>query len=54
MGLGKYPGAIAGGLALGFIESVGLTFIGNSAHMIGWIIVIVLLLFRPQGLLGKQ
>ena len=53
-GLGSIPGAIAGGLALGFIESVGLTFIGNSAHMIGWIIVIVLLLFRPQGLLGKQ
>jgi branched-chain amino acid transport system permease protein len=53
-GLGSIPGAIAGGLALGFIESVGLTFVGNSAHMIGWIIVIVLLLFRPQGLLGKQ
>lgn len=53
-GLGSIPGAIAGGLALGFIESLGLTFVGNSAHMIGWIVVIILLLFRPQGLLGKS
>lgn len=53
-GLGSIPGAIAGGLTLGFIESIGLTFIGNSAHIIGWVFVILLLLFKPQGILGRE
>lgn len=53
-GLGSIPGAVVGGLFLGFIESIGLTFVGNVANLFGWISVIILLLFRPQGILGKE
>ncbi len=53
-GLGSVPGALVGGLALGFIESIGITLIGYEAVMIGWIIVIILLIFRPWGLLGRE
>lgn len=53
-GLGSISGALVGGLVLGFIESFGLTLIGYEAVMIGWVIVIILLIFRPWGLLGKE
>ncbi len=53
-GLGSVPGALVGGLVLGFIESFGLTLIGYEAVMISWIIVIILLIFRPWGLLGRE
>lgn len=53
-GLGSVPGAVVGGLVLGFIESIGITLIGYEAVMIGWVVVIVLLIFRPWGLLGRE
>ncbi len=53
-GLGSIPGAVFGGLILGFIESVGLTYIGGIANIFGWLFIIVLLLVRPQGLMGKK
>lgn len=53
-GLGSISGALVAGLALGFIESFGVTLIGYEAHMIGWIMVIILLNFRPWGLLGRE
>jgi branched-chain amino acid transport system permease protein len=51
-GLGSIPGAIAGGLLLGFVESFGNTFLGNITEILGFIIVMLVLLFRPQGLFG--
>jgi branched-chain amino acid transport system permease protein len=53
-GLGSISGALVAGLALGFIESFGVTLIGYEAHMIGWMMVIILLYFRPWGLLGRE
>lgn len=53
-GLGSIPGAIVGGLVLGFIESIGTTAIGGIASVFGWLLVVILLLVRPQGLLGKK
>lgn len=53
-GLGSIPGAVAGGFALGFIDGVGLTLFGYPAYIIGWVIVIVLMLVRPMGLMGKE
>ncbi len=52
-GLGSFPGAIAGGLLLGFIQSFGYTFIGGITHLISFAIVIVFLIVRPTGLLGR-
>jgi branched-chain amino acid transport system permease protein len=51
-GLGSIPGAIAGGLLLGFVESFGNTFLGSATEMLGFIIVMIVLLVRPQGLFG--
>jgi branched-chain amino acid transport system permease protein len=51
-GLGSIPGAVVGGLALGLIESTSMTFIGGFADMIGWGLVVLLLIFRPWGILG--
>jgi branched-chain amino acid transport system permease protein len=53
-GLGSIPGAVAGGFVLGFIDGVGLTLFGYPAYVIGWVIVIVLMLLRPLGLMGKE
>ena len=51
-GLGSIPGSILAGLLIGLVDSIFLTWLGNIAHMFGFIIVILILLFRPRGLLG--
>ena len=51
-GLGSIPGDIAGGLLLGFVESFGNTFLGDITEILGFVIVMLVLLFRPQGLFG--
>jgi len=51
-GLGSIPGAVAGGLLLGFVESFGNTFLGDITEILGFIMVMIVLLFRPQGLFG--
>lgn len=53
-GLGSLPGAILAGFTLGFIESFGLTLIGYSANIIMFAIVILVLVFRPRGYLGRE
>lgn len=54
-GIGSFPGAIAGGLLLGFIESFATTFIGGQlAYLASFVIVIMVLAVRPQGLFGRE
>ena len=53
-GIGNIPGAALGGLLLGTVE----TFVGGSAFStykdaIAFAILIIILLFRPAGLLGR-
>ena len=48
------PGAVVGGLLIGLIDS----FVGGSAYSnwrdaIAFLILIIILLFRPSGLFGK-
>jgi branched-chain amino acid transport system permease protein len=53
-GMGNVAGAAAAGLLLGVAESMTSGYIANSMRdIIGFIIVILVLLFRPQGLFGK-
>ena len=54
-GLGSVSGALAGGLLLALIESIGSTLIGPShATTLSFILLIVFLIVRPQGLLGRR
>lgn len=53
-GLGSVPGAVLGGFFLGFIEQFTLTFFGYVGNIIGFIIVMLVLLFRPRGFLGRE
>lgn len=53
-GLGSIPGAALGGVIFGFLESILGTFYGASASaFVSFGAVILLLIFRPWGLLGK-
>jgi len=54
-GLGSIFGAIIGGVLLGVIESLATVYVGPGYQQaIGFIILVLLLVFRPQGLFGKQ
>ncbi|MEI2416372.1 branched-chain amino acid ABC transporter permease [Orrella sp. JC864] len=53
-GLGSIPGAVVAGLALGLAESyASLFFSSSTADMLIFAIVILMLVARPKGLLGK-
>jgi branched-chain amino acid transport system permease protein len=54
-GMGSFLGAWVGGLLVGVVESVGGLFLGDSLGQVGiFLIFIVVLLFRPQGLFGAK
>ncbi|MGQ9369582.1 branched-chain amino acid ABC transporter permease [Azospirillum sp. ST 5-10] len=50
-GMGSFAGAIAGGLLLGIAEAMWGGYVATGmVDVIGFILVILILLFRPQGL----
>jgi branched-chain amino acid transport system permease protein len=52
-GLGSIPGAILGGLMLGLIDSIVATALGvEPAFLLSFVFIILLLLFKPNGLFG--
>ena len=54
-GLGSMPGALLGGILIGVSEALAGLFIAPSAKsMFSFGLLILVLLFRPQGLLGKR
>ncbi len=54
-GIGNLPGAALGGLILGIVETFagGIPGLSNYRDGIAFAILILILLFRPSGLLGK-
>jgi branched-chain amino acid transport system permease protein len=52
-GLGSFEGAIVGSLIIGLIETYGTAYFPAVAYSILFIPVIVILLVKPEGLLGK-
>jgi len=54
-GLGSMPGALLGGVLIGVSEALAGLFIAPSAKsMFSFALLILVLLLRPQGLLGKS
>jgi branched-chain amino acid transport system permease protein len=54
-GMGSVPGAILGALILGVMESWGAVYIAyDYRDTYGLAVLILVLLFRPQGLLGER
>jgi branched-chain amino acid transport system permease protein len=54
-GLGSMPGALLGGVLIGVTEAMaGLLFTPSAKSMFAFAILVLVLLFRPQGLMGKR
>ncbi len=54
-GLGSMPGALLGGVLIGVSEALGGLFFAPSAKsMFSFALLILVLLFRPQGLFGRK
>jgi neutral amino acid transport system permease protein len=53
-GLGNPLGAVLGGIAIGILQEVSAPFVGASYKLaIGFLVLLLLLLLRPQGILGR-
>jgi branched-chain amino acid transport system permease protein len=62
-GIGNIPGAMLGGILLGIVEALGAGYIGdltgnvfgsNYQDVFAFIVLILVLVFRPSGLLGER
>jgi len=62
-GIGNIRGAMVGGVLLGIIESLGAGYLGELTHgvfgsnyqdVFAFIVLILVLVFRPAGLLGER
>lgn len=54
-GMGSLPGAVLGGIILGFIEGfTAIYFNIGTVSTINFVVVIFILLVRPKGLLGRE
>ncbi|MGH3803498.1 MAG: branched-chain amino acid ABC transporter permease, partial [Pseudonocardiaceae bacterium] len=53
-GIGNLRGALLGGFVLGLVENWGAIFFGSQwKDVIAFIILVIVLLFRPTGILGE-
>ncbi|HLY11528.1 MAG TPA: branched-chain amino acid ABC transporter permease [Planctomycetota bacterium] len=54
-GIGNLPGAMLGGVVIGLIRSLGSQYVGEQwTSALVFAILIILLVFRPSGLLGAR
>jgi branched-chain amino acid transport system permease protein len=54
-GLGSMPGALVGGVLIGFTEAMaGLLFTPSAKSMFSFAILVLVLLLRPQGIMGRR
>jgi branched-chain amino acid transport system permease protein len=54
-GLGSMPGALLGGILIGLTEAfAGLLFTPSAKSMFAFAILVLVLLLRPQGILGQR
>ncbi len=54
-GMGSIPGAVLGGLIIGFAESFGAYYISTDyKDIIAFVLLVIILSLRPQGLFAKR
>lgn len=54
-GMGSLPGSVAAGLLIGELESIGSLFLEpTQAQILSLLMLLVVLTFRPQGILGRR
>lgn len=54
-GLSSIPGAVLGGLLLGIVETLASAYVGEGYRdLVAFSLVLLFLVFRPQGLLGDK
>ena len=54
-GLGSMPGALLGGVLIGLTEAMaGLLFTPSAKSMFAFAILVLVLLLRPEGIMGKR
>lgn len=53
-GMDSVPGALLGGLIIGVVESLGGYWAPSVREIIPWVVMLVILLIRPNGLLGQK
>lgn len=53
-GTGSIPGALLGGLILGIVQAFGNAYVPGLSSYIKYILLIVILVVRPQGLMGRK
>ncbi len=53
-GLGSFPGAFAGALMLGLLESFGTELVGEIQMALPYMLLAIILLIKPTGLFGEK
>lgn len=53
-GIGNMPGAMLGGIILGLVEVFGAVYMSRYKDAIAFALLVVILLIKPTGLLGKK
>ncbi len=54
-GIGNIPGAMVGGVVLGLLEGLGAGYLSAQwKNVFAFVVLVVLLLFKPTGLLGER
>jgi branched-chain amino acid transport system permease protein len=53
-GMGSIPGAALGALIIGVSEQIGTVYFQNYSTVLSFLIMVIVLALRPQGLLGRQ
>lgn len=54
-GLGSLPGAVLGGVLLGFVEAMAAGYLATSYRdLFAFMTMVVILFFRPSGLFGRR